>query len=191
MKNSMKVLIGIVVIVLLIIMSGVGGYNSLINRSEEVDASLSEISVQLQRRNDLIPNLVETVQRYAQHEEQIFTDIAEARSRLMGANTVAEQAEGDAAMTGALSRLLAISENYPDLKANENFINLQDELAGTENRIATARRTYNNSAKKYNASIRRFPTNIFATSLGFESVVYFEAEEGASDNPNIGDLFGE
>ena len=191
MKNSMKILIGIVVVAVLLIMSGVGSYNNLVKKSESVKSSFSQIDNQLQRRNDLIPNLVATVKQYAAHEEEIFTDIAEARSQLAGAGTVAEQAEGDAAVTGALSRLLAISENYPDLKANENFIQLQDELAGTENRITTARKDYNDVAADYNTSIRRFPTMIFANMLGFDQVDYFEADETSRENPDVDDLFGE
>ncbi|MFZ7132217.1 MAG: LemA family protein [Eubacteriales bacterium] len=191
MKKSMIILIGIVVVILILIGNIVGTYNSLIEQRESVETALSQIDNQLQRRNDLIPNLVSTVKSYAAHEEDIFTDIADARARLAGANTVAEQAEGDAALTGALSRLLAIAENYPDLKANQNYIQLQDELAGTENRIATARRDYNEFSKDYNTKIQRFPTNIYAGMFGFQQVDYFTADEGAQENPNVGDLFEE
>lgn len=191
MKNSMKIALGVIVVVILLFVSGIGSYNNLVIKSEYVESSLSQIDNQLQRRNDLIPNLVETVKQYAAHEEEIFTDIADARSRLIGANTVEEQAQGDAALSGALSRLLAISENYPDLKANQNFIQLQDELAGTENRIATARRDYNNVAQGYNTTIRRFPTLIYANILGFDKVDYFEADESARENPDVGDIFSE
>lgn len=191
MKNSMKIVIGVGVVVILLIMSGIGSYNKLVTKSENVKSSFSQIDNQLQRRNDLIPNLVASVKQYAAHEEGVFTDIADARAKLAGAGTVAEQAEGNAAVTGALSRLLAISENYPDLKANQNFIQLQDELAGTENRITTARKDYNTAAADYNKSIRNFPTIIFANILGFDKVDYFEADEKAQQNPNVGDLFGE
>ncbi len=190
MNSSMKVLIVIGVLILVLIMGVAGSYNGLVTNSENVETALSQIDNQLQRRNDLIPNLVETVQRYASHEEEIFTNIAEARAMLAGATTVADQADADAAMSGALSRLLAIAENYPDLKANQNFIQLQDELAGTENRIATARRDYNESARAYNTLTRRFPTVIFANYFGFERVDYFEASEGSRETPNVGDLFG-
>ena len=190
MKTSMKVLICIGIAVLLLIINIVGSYNSLVTKSESVETALSQIDNQLQRRNDLIPNLVETVKRYAAHEEEIFTKLAEARAKLAGAGTVAEQAEADAAINSALSRLLAIAENYPDLKANENFIQLQDELAGTENRIATARRDYNESSRVYNTSIRRFPTIIYANILGFDRVDYFEASDGARNTPDVGDSFG-
>ena len=179
MKNSMKIVIGVVVVLILLIMSGIGTYNKLVTKNENVKSAFSQIDNQLQRRNDLIPNLVQTVKQYAAHEEEVFTDVADARAKLAGAGTVAEQAEGDAAVTGALSRLLAISENYPELKANQNFIQLQDELAGTENRIAVSRKDYNDVAKDYNKSIKNFPTLIFANILGFDEVNYFEASENS------------
>ena len=191
MKNSTKILIVIGIVAIALIMGSVGMYNNLVTQSESVENSFSQVETQLQRRNDLIPNLVETVQRYADHEEEIFTEVAEARSRLMGAGSVEQQAEADAELSGALSRLLAISENYPELRANENFINLQDELAGTENRISTARRDYNETVRSYNTAIRRFPTNIFAGMFNFDSADYFEAEEGATENPDVGELFGD
>lgn len=190
MKTSVKALIGIGIAILLLIGSIVGSYNGLVTKSEAVETALSQIDNQLQRRNDLIPNLVETVKRYAAHEEEIFTNLAEARAKLAGAGTIGQQAEADAAINSALSRLLAIAENYPELKANENFIQLQDELAGTENRIATARRDYNEVSRTYNTSIRRFPTNIFANIFGFERVDYFEASDEARNTPDVGDLFG-
>jgi LemA protein len=189
MKTSMKVLIGIGIVLVILIISVVGSYNGLVAKSESVETALSQIDNQLQRRNDLIPNLVETVKRYAAHEEEIFTGVAEARAQLAGAGTVAERAEADAAVNSALSRLLAIAENYPDLKANQNFIQLQDELAGTENRIATARRDYNEVARSYNTSVRRFPTNILAGIFGFERVDYFEATQEARNTPDVGGLF--
>ncbi|NLA83149.1 MAG: LemA family protein [Clostridiales bacterium] len=159
--------------------------------SENVESAWSQIDIQLQRRSDLIPNLVATVKKYAEHEEEVFTSVSDARARLAGAGSVSELAEADAELTGALSRLLAIAESYPELKANENFINLQDELAGTENRISTARRDYNEAARTYNTTRRRFPANIFAGIFGFESVEYFEASEGSRENPDVGNLFGD
>ncbi len=189
MKKSTIILIIVVVIVLILLFSVIGSYNSLVSKSEKVETAYSQIDNQLQRRNDLIPNLVETVKRYAEHETEVFTNISEARSKLAGATTIGETAEADAQMTSALSRLLAIAENYPELKANTNFIQLQDELAGTENRIATARRDYNETARDYNTSIRRFPTNIIANMFGFERVDYFEASEEARKNPDVGDIF--
>ncbi|RBP62114.1 LemA protein [Alkalibaculum bacchi] len=191
MKGSGKILVIIGILLVALVLGGIGSYNSLVNQRETVNNTLSQIDTQLQRRNDLIPNLVATVQNYAQHEEEVFTAVADARAQLAGATTIEEQAEGDAALSGALSRLLAISENYPELKANTNFLNLQDELAGTENRIANSRRDYNQVAQSYNTKVKRFPTVIFANILGFDSVDYFQADEGATENPDVGELFGE
>ena len=191
MKSGLKVLLVIGAIVLVLVIMGVSSYNGLVTKSENVDSAWSLIDVQLQRRYDLIPNLVATVKQYAAHEEEVFANIAEARAKLAGAGSVSDAAEADAELSGALSRLLAIAEAYPDLKANTNFINLQDELAGTENRIATVRRDYNEAARSFNTSIRRFPTNIFAGMFGFEKADYFEAAEGTRDNPDVGDLFGD
>ena len=157
MKTGLKILLVIGILIAILVISFIGTYNGLVSRREEVDAAWSQIDVQLQRRHDLIPNLVATVKEYAAHEEEVFASVAEARSKLAGAASISEMAEADAELSSALSRLLAIAEAYPELKANQNFINLQDELAGTENRIATARRDYNQTARSYNTSIRRFP----------------------------------
>lgn len=185
MKKGTIVIIALIAVLAIIVFSSIGAYNNLVALSEEVETSLSQIDNQLQRRNDLIPNLVETVKGYASHEEEIFTSIADARSRLIGAGSMDERAEASDELSGALSRLLAIAENYPELKANENFILLSDELAGTENRIANARRTYNNSAREYNTLIRRFPTVIIANLFGFDRYDYFEADEGARQVPEV------
>ncbi|MGI6538300.1 MAG: LemA family protein [Caldicoprobacterales bacterium] len=191
MKRGTKVLLIIGAIALILIFTGISNYNRLVVMSENVESAWSQIDIQLQRRSDLIPNLVATVKKYAEHEEEVFTSVSDARARLAGAGSVSELAEADAELTGALSRLLAIAESYPELKANENFINLQDELAGTENRISTARRDYNEAARTYNTTRRRFPANIFAGIFGFESVEYFEASEGSRENPDVGNLFGD
>lgn len=156
----------------------IGQRNSLIAFDEEVNKAWSDIDTQLQRRNDLIPNLVSTVKGYAAHEEGVFTGIADARGKLAGATTPAAKAEADAALTAGLGRLLAIAESYPELKANENFIRLQDELAGTENRIAVARKRYNDSVKIYNMRIRQFPGSFFAGDLGLTAREYFEPPKG-------------
>ena len=190
MKN-IKVLLIIAIVIAVLIGMSIGNYNSLVGMNEEVKTALSQIDNQLQRRNDLIPNLVETVKQYAAQEEEIFIGVSEARAKLAGATTIAEQAEGDAELNSALSRLLAISENYPELKSNQNFIQLQDELAGTENRISVARKDYNDAAKVYNKKVRSFPMVIFAGMFGFEQAEYFEASEAARTNPNVGDLFDE
>ena len=185
MRKGSIVIIVLIAVIAVIVFPAVNTYNSLVELSEKVETSLSQIDNQLQRRNDLIPNLVETVKGYAAHEEEIFTSIADARSRLIGAGSVEEKAEADEQLTSALGRLLAIAENYPELKANQNFIQLSDELAGTENRIATARRDYNNSAREYNTRIRKFPAVIFANIFGFERYDYFEADESAKQAPEV------
>jgi len=156
----------------------IGVRNGLITKDESVKAQWSEIDNQLIRRADLIPNLVNTVKGYAAHEKEIFTAVAEARSALIGAQGPAGKAEAAGAMNSALGRLLAISENYPALKADQSFIRLQDELAGTENRIAVARGRYNTTVKEFNASIRRFPGSFFASGLGLERAEYFEVPKG-------------
>lgn len=160
-------------------------YNGLVSLDENVNSKWSQIDNQLQRRADLIPNLVNTVKGYAAHEKSILTEVSQARAKLIGAGSVAEKAEADANLSGALSRLLAISESYPELKADANFRQLSDELAGTENRIATARMDYNNAVQTYNSKIRRFPTSIIAKISGFEKKEYFKAEEGSRKIPEV------
>ncbi len=161
------------------------GYNNLVQLSESVDSSWSQVENQLQRRADLIPNLVQTVKGYAAHEEEIFTQVAEARAKLAGAATVEEAAQADQALSSVLGRLLAIAENYPQLKADANFRALQDELAGTENRIATARMDYNNAVQAYNTKIKVFPTSIYASIFGFGPKDYFKAAENADKAPTV------
>ena len=178
MKQVMGIVAAIVVLALFAGCWYIGQKNSLIAFDEEVNKAWSDIDADLQRRNDLIPNLVSTVKGYAAHEEGVFTGIADARSKLAGATTLADKAEADAALTAGLGRLLAIAENYPELKANENFIRLQDELAGTENRIKVARKRYNDSVKTYNTRIRQFPGSMFAGELGLTSRDYFEPPKG-------------
>lgn len=191
MKTGVKILIGVGAFILLIAIIFISSYNGLVNRSETVEEYRSEIDNQLQRRSDLIPNLVSTVKQYASHETAIFDAITEARAKLAGASTLAESADADAELQTALSKLIAIAEDTPALKANQNFISLQDELSGTENRIANARRYYNSAAKEYNSKIRKFPTNILAGLFNFESVEYFEASEDSKQNPDVGNLFGD
>jgi len=173
---------GIILILAILI---IPGYNNLVRLSESVNSSWSQVENQLQRRADLIPNLVQTVKGYATHEEEIFTQVAEARAKLAGAATVSEAAQADQALNSALGRLLAIAENYPQLKADANFRALQDELAGTENRIATARMDYNNAVQAYNTKIKVFPTSIYAGIFGFGPKDYFKAAESAGEVPKV------
>lgn len=164
MKNKKSLTVGIIVAVIVIALIGsiVGSYNNLVKLRENVTSAQSVVETQLQRRADLIPNLVNTVKGYASHEEDVFTAVADARTALSGAKTVDELNNAQSQLDSAVSRLLAIAESYPDLKANENFINLQNELAGTENRISVARQDYNNAAKEYNTKIQSFPASIIA-----------------------------
>ncbi|MDR1908952.1 MAG: LemA family protein [Spirochaetaceae bacterium] len=177
--------IGLIAVIAVLIATYFNARNSLITLDETVNAAWSEIDNQLQRRSDLIPNFVNTVRGYASHEERVFSDIAEARARLAGARTVEEKAEGYNGVESALSRLLVVAEQYPDLKAAANFIALQDELAGTENRLAVARRRYNDSVGSFNTRIRSFPGSLIAGSLGFTARPYFEISEAARSRPQV------
>ncbi len=189
MAGRSKGWIAPVAIILILLVIGVfwfvGQQNTIITLEESVDSAWSEIDNQLQRRSDLIPNLVATVRGFASQEEEIFTQIADARARLAGAGTVGETAESYGELQSAVSRLLVIVENYPQLQSNENFIRLQDELAGTENRIAVARQRYNNTVQQFNTRIRLFPTRIVANRLGLEQREYFEIEESARAVPTV------
>lgn len=179
-----KWLIPVVVVVVLVV-AIMSGYNGLVTMEENVNGKWSQIDNQLMRRSDLIPNLVATVKGYATHEQEVFTQVSEARAKLAGAGTPEATAEAYEQERSALGRLLAISEAYPQLKADANFRQLQDELAGTENRIATARMDYNNAVQTYNTKIKRFPTMIYARILGFDARGYFEIPEAARENPQV------
>jgi LemA protein len=187
-KGWIGCLVVLGVIVLIVLIPGgwlVGRYNGMVRQNEQVTSAWSQVKVVLQRRADLIPNLVETVKGYASHEKEIFENVAAARSKLAGAVTPQEAAAANTGLTAALGRLLAIAENYPNLKANENFIRLQDELAGSENRIAVERRTYNETVRAFNAYIKVFPNNFLSGMFGFKEREYFEAEEGAKEAPKV------
>lgn len=180
----------VVIIAIVVIIGGwfIGTRNSLVSMREDVDMQLSQVETTLQRRSDLIPNLVETVKGYASHEEEVFTEIADARARLSGSiesGDIEAIGEANNALDSALGRLLAISENYPNLQASEQFIALQDELAGTENRISVARQHYNESVRSYNTTVQMFPTSLIAGMNGFYPVPYFEADEGATEVPEV------
>src|SRR6266567_3570441 len=184
--------IGLIIVVILLVLalilgsSYVGHRNQMAIKREAVNAAWAQVDVVLQRRADLIPNLVETVKGFAVHEEQVFGEFARARSALIGAKTPADKIAANGALDSALSRLLVITENYPQLKSNENFLRLQDELAGTENRIAVERRRYNEAVQDYNTYISLFPNSLVAGIAGFtRNDAYFKTEEGARQAPKV------
>lgn len=188
-RTGKFVLIGLLALIVFAIF-GFGSWyvntrNQLIALEENINGTWAEVENQLQRRADLIPNLVSTVKGYASHEEEIFTKLAEARSKLAGAGSVEETAESYQEMESALSRLLVVVENYPNLKADTQFTRLMDELAGTENRITVARKRYNTAVQGFNTKIRMFPASFIAGSLGLEKKDYFEIEETARDVPEV------
>ena len=172
-------------IILLIAGYFISSYNGIVAAEEDVDAQFAKVETQLQRRFDLIPNLVSATQGYMQHEKDVFTAIADARSKLAGATTVNDKVEASNELEGALSRLLMVVENYPELKADKQFTALMDELAGTENRIAVSRKDYNDAVKSYNQMIKSFPKNIVAGMFGFEKKAYFEISESEKEVPNV------
>ena len=182
-------LIVVAVIVLILVMMGgkyVGVRNDLVTQQEAVKRQWSDVEGMLQRRADLIPNLVSTVKGFAQHETEVFKDIADARAALIGGRTPQDKIAANDQLSGALSRLLVIAENYPQLKSNENFLRLQDELAGTENRIAIERRKYNEALQTYNTTLQLFPNNIVASMSGFtRNDAYFKTQPGADQAPKV------
>ena len=193
MKKALPWLI-VLGILALIVIWGIGAYNSFVSQEEKVESAWAQVENQYQRRADLVPNLVATVKGYAAHEQETLEGVVEARSKatqitIDPAKATPEQlaayqnAQGE--LTQALGRLIAIAENYPDLKANENFRDLQAQLEGTENRIAVARQLFNDEARAFNTKVRRFPNNLIAGMFGFEKKPYFESEEGASQAPKV------
>lgn len=194
-RRGLTITIIVVAVVLLLVFWGVGQYNSLVVLDEQVNTSWSQVENQYQRRADLIPNLVETVKGYASHERETLEGVINARAKASqpivqtGDGMTQEQlnqfqqAQGD--LTSALNRLMVVVERYPELKADENFRQLQAQLEGTENRITTARMDFNNEAQQYNTKVRRFPTNIFAGLFGFHLRPYFQAEVGAEQAPQV------
>ena len=177
----------LVLLVLILLLGGMGftQYNAIINKQEMVSASYADIDAQLQRRSDLIPNLLNSVKGYMSHEQGIIDAITQSREKLSGATNVGELAQASGEMESALKNLMVVVEQYPDLKANTNFIQLQDELSGTENRIATARRDYNDAVRSFNAQIKRFPGSLLASYFGFNPATYFEASEVSQEVPNV------
>lgn len=186
-KKSLWITLAVIVAVIAIIAGSLASsYNKFVDMEEKVDKAHSNISIYLQRRADLIPNFVNTVKGYSDYEQKTYTAVTEARSAVSKASGVEEQAKASAQLDSAIDIWVnAVTEAYPELKANEQYLALQDELAGSENRIATARNDYNKAAKEYNTSIRKFPANIVASVFGFEKVDYFESDESASKVPTV------
>ncbi len=194
MKKSLVTILVVVGIVILLVMMGSGRYNNLVTMEEGVTGAWSQVENVYQRRADLIPNLVNTVKGYADFEQSTLTQVIEARSKATGINVNANDLDENSiqqfqqaqeGLSSALSRLMVVVERYPDLKANQNFMDLQSQLEGTENRIAVERRNFNQAAQNYNATIRKFPNNIFAGLFGFERKAYFEADQGAEQAPDV------
>jgi LemA protein len=186
MKTGLIVVVVLVLIALFAFGQYVGVRNNLVTKNEAVKASWSQVDIVLQRRADLIPNLVETVKGIAGQEQKVFGDIAAARSRLLSANAPGDKIAANQQLDGAIGRLLAVVENYPQLKSNENFLRLQDELAGTENRIAVERKRYNDTLLDYNTYLKQFPNNIYAGWAGYKAnEAYFAASEESKQVPKV------
>jgi LemA protein len=185
--KAVLITLGVIVLVLLLVGGNlVGSRNELVTEREAIKNAFSQVDIQLQRRNDLIPNLVATVKGFTDHEQAAIDSVTKARAAMLGAQTPTDKIAADRDLTGALGRLLVNVENYPNLKADQNFLNLQDELAGTENRIAQERRKYNETVRKYNVDIELFPKNIAASLFGFQREdAYFTAETGAKAVPQV------
>lgn len=194
MKKKWIIIIVVVVIVLIIFSSVKGTYNQMVTNGEAVDKQWADVENVYQRRADLIPNLVATVKGYASHEQETFTAVIEARAKATSVNvnpgnmntaSLQQFQEAQSGLTSALSRLMVVVERYPDLKANQNFLDLQSQLEGTENRIATERRKFNESARVYNTFIKQFPKNIYAGIFNFDEKAYFEADKAAKETPQV------
>ena len=184
--KTLLIIVGLLILIIVIPYSYLKGtYNSLVTMDESVKGAWAQVENQLQRRYDLIPNYVETVKGYAAHEKEVFLKVTEARSKVAGAGSINEKIQANNQLSSALSRLLVVVERYPELKANTNFIRLQDELAGTENRIAVERRRFNETVKVYNIKIRTFPTNIIAGMFGFEKATFFEVPKERQEAPTV------
>lgn len=189
MDSKKKTLIVVLVVIALLAISAysffAGNYNKFVRLDQTVKSAWAQVENQLQRRFDLIPNLVETVKGYAKHEKDVLIEVTNARAKVGGAGTVPDKIAANNELSGALSRLLLVVERYPDLKANQNFLHLQDELAGTENRIAVERMRYNEAVKVYNQTIKSFPANLIAGMFGFKQGAFFDAPKEAKTAPNV------
>ncbi|KGK90755.1 Protein LemA [bioreactor metagenome] len=185
MNKTLKTVLIVLAVILVLVAPVISSYNKMITLDQKVKKAESNIDTQLKRRSDLIPNLVETVKGYATQEKDIFTDIANARAKLGGAQSVGEKANADSQLSGALGRLLVVVEQYPQLKSNENFRDLTTNLEGTENRINIARQDYNEAVDEYNTSIRKFPASIVASIFRFEQREYYKIDEGSREVPKV------
>ncbi len=189
MDSKKKTLIVVVAVIVLLAISAysffAGNYNKFVRLDQDVKSAWAQVENQLQRRFDLIPNLVETVKGYAKHEKDVLIEVTNARAKVGGAGTVPDKIAANNELSGALSRLLLVVERYPDLKANQNFLALQDELAGTENRIAVERMRYNEAVKTYNRAIKSFPANLLAGMFGFKEGAFFDAPKEAKAAPKV------
>jgi LemA protein len=184
--KPLLITLGVLLLLILIVGGSLRGmYNGLVQGDEKVKAAWAQVETQLQRRFDLIPNLVETVKGYASHERETLTAVTEARAKVGGARTIDEKIDANQGLSSALARLMVVVEAYPNLKADQSFIRLQDELAGTENRIAVARRDYNEEVRSYNIRVRSFPTVLLAGMFGFEKAKMFEAVAGSEQAPKV------
>lgn len=198
---SVLIIVGLVLVIgLVILFSGISAYNKMVRLDEGVTEKWSQVENNYQRRADLIPNLVKTVRNYAEFEQETLTEVVEARAKAtsvnidpanLNAESIQQFQQAQAGLTSALSKLLVVVEKYPDLKANQNYMDLQRQLEGTENRISNSRRQFNEATRDYNTYIRRFFPRMLASWFGFEKKAYFEAEEGAEEVPDVGDYFDE
>ena len=185
MKKGLLVLGVIIGVIVILVGFFAGGYNSLVTKQTNVMQKAADIDTQLQRRADLIPNLVNTVKAFSDHETEVFSEVTKAREHLMAAGSMAEKSEADQEVTSALNKLIAIAESYPELKSDTVYVDLMDEIAGTENRISYARQEYNATVTEYNMAIRTFPGVFFANMFGFEKAELFESKEGADEVPEV------
>ncbi|MFK2826041.1 LemA family protein [Bacillus sp. B190/17] len=185
MKKGLGPLAIVAIIVVVLAAMLIPSYNGMVEKEENVDQAYAQVENQLQRRMDLIPNLVNTVKGFASHEKEVLKNVSDARAKLAGAGSPQEQAAANDELSGALSRLLVVVENYPQLKADSNFRQLMDELAGTENRLAVARQDYNAQVAEFNKKIKRFPGSLMAGIFGFNEKEYFKAEAGAKEAPKV------
>lgn|SRR3989338_5908877 len=191
LTTTSKVLIGVGIFVLILIFWFIGSYNGLVKSDETVNEKWANVESAYQRRADLIPNLVATVKQYTDYEGEVLTEITQARASIGSASNPQELAAAGGQLDSALARLLVVVENYPNLKANENYLSLQDELAGTENRIKVERDNFNKAVRDFNIKVRRFPSNIVASMFDFEQRQSFEAAEGTQNAPQVGEMFNQ